>query len=211
VVNIASMRNNGKPTTESIVEYYTHKLNIKHIIFEEHERDLFAIASSVKDRQIATSKCDWIFNPDSDHVYAPGFFYKFLQDIKQNATCEMCIGSRERYITDVNATNAIVNDTYETYITDVYAKALEIQRMPPRRTMIGSHVAFRRDVFNNKCKGIYAERKYDWHLFNRGMGSKSDKRFRGRMGGTIRCFWPPFVHLNHTRDKEVGHHTEEQR
>jgi hypothetical protein len=106
----------------------------------------------------------------------------------------------------------IVNENKELFIENVYKKAIGIDRHPFRKGQrIGSHIAFRRDVFNTKCEGFYAIKRYDKHLFDRGMGSRSDRRFRKRMGGTLRCNWPLYVHLNHIRDKELGHHTEEQR
>ncbi len=211
VINIASLPNNGKPSTEDVIDFFKDKLNIKHTLYGEHERYSFAQASYVKDRQIASSKCDWIFNPDADHVYAQDFFSTFLTDIIKHDKCGCCIGSKRRVTTNLSMTNTIINKTPLPYVEYAHKKAQEILRERTRWLTVGSHIAFKRDDFMKKCGGKYAIYHYDHHLFNLGMATRSDKRFRGRMGGTVTCQWPEYIHLNHVRDKTLGHHTEEQR
>lgn len=211
VINVASFRNNGNPTTEEVINHYHDKLNIKHIIFTETERDEFAIASKVKDRQIASSNCDWILNPDADHVYHPEYFSGLLSYLEDLKNCERCAASLVRVTTDEQATNEAVN-TSGIYIDDAYNKAMSLKRIDRKLPIrFGSFVAFRRDAFNKICGGVYDTVGYDKHLFKQGMGSRSDKRFRARMNGTIRLDLPPYVHLNHSRDKDAGKHLEEQR
>ncbi len=213
VVNIASLPKNGNPCTEDVVDFYRGKgLQIKHTIFREDERDLFARVSNVKTRQITESSCEWLFKPDADHVFSPNFFKEFLQSLIEHQNCPRCMGSRERITTELNATNSVINSTKELYIENVYDKALAIPRRPQQKfPRIGNHIAFRKETFMAKCNGTYALRHYDSHLFRKGMHSRSDSYFRVRMGQTVLMYWPAYIHLEHIRDKELKYHTEEQR
>jgi len=63
-----------------------------------------------------------------------------------------------------------------------------------------------------KCNGIYSDRLVnDRDMFHHGQLARSDRHFRNRMGGSLKIDLPPYIHLGHIRDKELGYHTEEQR
>ena len=212
IINIASMPNNGNPTTEDLVDFYKDKLQIKHIIFDESERDIFAYQQLVRERQIHSSKADWIYQPDSDHILTTNFFNYFSESLEIHRNCNCCIGSGGRWVTDVEETNKIMTEKWsDLYIDNAYDKAIQIKMLDIKKQRVGSHIAYRRQVFIDKGKNRYTHLMHDNNLFKKGMGSHSDKVFRKNIGGLIGVHWPKYVHLNHVRDKEIGYHSEEQR
>ncbi len=212
--NIASLRNNGAPTTELVIAHFRDKINIKHTIFEENERDIFAISSLVKERQVKNSSCEWIYKLDGDYVFPPDFYKRMTEDLDKQSNCETCVGSKARINTMPKPTTELINGTSGFYIDNVFEKS---KTLPVRDVMEnfkgspGPIIAFRREIFNKKLQGKYNKTNLDFNLFKRGMHVKGEPTFRHRMGGTVRCDWPTYIHLNHIRDEDVGTHTEEQR
>jgi len=206
-VNLAVIKNNGKPTTEEIVEYYKDKLNIKLTYFKPED---YAYSGLTRNRQIAESNAEWIMQHSCDFVIHPGYFKMLHNYLTEHRNLDCCLRSAGKYHTNVEPTNLFVGNAF--YHEDAYNRAASLprDRFDGRS---GGHIIFRRQAVIEKNDGYYVrpERCKDHHLFNEGMKTWSEKAFRSLMGGCKRENFPPHIHLNHRRDKEAGRHLEEQR
>jgi hypothetical protein len=72
-INLAYTKNNGSPSTESIVDFYRAQgIKFRTIIFEDPADISFR--GKLRNAQIALSKGDWLFFYDVDQVLHPDFF-----------------------------------------------------------------------------------------------------------------------------------------
>lgn len=207
-VNIASLPNNGNPTTEGIIRYYRNRgMIILHHIFTN--KDIFAKSSIIKNYQIKDCSSEWILFHSADHVFPTTYIDQLCNNLN-GCKVDTCLGSRGKYHTNEEETNKIING--DIYIEKVYQKANDIIKKG-RDRRVGGHLIVNRNALIKKTGGIYNSPDHcrDRHLFKKGMKSRGDLWFKSKMGGIANIKLPPLIHLNHTRDKELGYHTEEQR
>lgn len=223
VVDIACMKNNGTPSTESIQEAFRVKgLDIRLTTFDN--KDIFARRGIVRNYQTENAikeKSDYIFYADADNVYHPDFFKMLNWQLKSlYGRVDNCIYSCVKYHTIMEITDEVINESIDELpiIYDSYNRAISIPELviPKEDRKNGAapgcmQIVAVRDMVN-KCNGIYCELPdKDQHLFNKGQKAWSDMHFRGRIGESYRIRLPIYVHLQHKRDKDVGYHIEEQR
>jgi hypothetical protein len=210
LINISSLKNNGNPSTESIVDLFSKAgLNIEHTIFED--KDIFAKRGLLRNRNIQYSNAEWIFFADADNVYYETFFedlFIYLKD--EGKDVSNCITSIAKFHTNIEETNKLMDLTCLEIIENVWEKSNNISFIKKINKTVAAgcmQVVKRSNILDNK----YVNRTHDYHLFKRGQKAFSDKQFRRKMGGTTIIDLPLQIHLNHKRDKEVGYHIEDQR
>ena len=188
--------------------------------YYQTDRETFARRALTRTEQIARAreaKADYIYFADCDHIYEPRFFcrlFKYLRTTGKAVT--NCIHSKWQVHTQVAPTNAACEELRDKPILpNAWARAMKLPYMdkPTRAVAAGNMQVCKLDAVYEKTGGVYvpAEKTRDGHLFNQGQRARSDIQFRGRMGGTTSIDLPAQVHLQHRRDKEEGHHLEEQR
>lgn len=210
-INIASLYENGNPTTEEVVEFFSREgLDISLLHF--YNVEVFAKRGLVRNRQIEVTNSDWLFFADADNVYHPEFFRELLDKLKDKTRIFTSINKAH---TDIDITNYVVNSIkYPSIIDSSFDKAsnLEFIEKHNRKVAAGCMQLVKRTVINKNGDGLYVDRSNDHHLFKNGQKAYSDKLFRNRLGiRTTFLDLPLQIHLNHLRDKEVGYHLEYQR
>jgi len=213
-IQISSLKNNGAPTTEEVVEEFSGRgLNILHSVYPDEES--FARRGLVRNKNIEDSMKDWIFFADSDNVYEETFFANMKKELCDNIKGSKCIASFNRPFTDIEVTNKIMDNMTDIYIDDAFRKASKIETTgyKGRRIASGSMQLVHYDGVMTMNNGLYVnpDRCKDKHLFKRGQKAKSDVQFRHAMGGTRKMSFGMQIHLNHYRDKHLGYHSEDQR
>lgn len=210
LINISSLEHNGDPTTEEVIEYFKKEgLRIKHTTF--FDQDLFAKRGLVRNRNIIESCSDWLFFADADVVYHPEFFVGLASYLSTNGShITNCITSISKLHTEPDMTNRLMDNTRLSRITNCFQKAGQINIINKTNKKIagGAMQVVKRSAIPDL---IYVPYSKDRDLFKQGQRAKSDIQFRKRMGGTTIIDLPLQIHLNHYRDKEAGHHLEEQR
>lgn len=183
------------------------------------DRETFAKRGLVRNEQVAralAAKADWIYFADCDRTYHPTFFSELCRLLKKNRRCEKLVAQRLRQSTELEPTNALIEDGRADgpHHTGAYIRTSELpiawHRNYPMATG-GMQVV--RAGFLRKIGPYYIppDRCRDRHLFNRGQRAFSDLHFRHRFGGSLMLPLPPSLHLEHRRDKEAGKHLTEQR
>ena len=224
IVDIACLRDNGKPSTEWVAqEFAARGLDVRLTHFEN--KDVFAkrgLVRNVQCKNAIANKADYVFFADADTLYQPEFFEILTDKLKAfGETIHKCIYSANKMHTIKEATNAAIEKSLGElpYIKNAFERALALPQMVIPRDQLKDggaagcmQVVSIRDLIGIG-KGIYIPRKNnkDRHLFKAGQLARSDIFFRIRMGGSKRIRLPLQIHLQHTRDKELGYHTEEQR
>jgi hypothetical protein len=210
IIDIAHMPDNGIPSTEAVIGHYRGKgLRIRPTVVED--REVFARRGLVRNLQTANAEnADWIFYADCDNVYHPHFFCRLARALEQYDGPPCCIYSREKIHTQVKPTNQLARLALTNMgIHYAYERAMKIPRIEKTNKRVAAGCM---QVVKPKwTKGYYVKRANDRHLFDSGQKARSDIRFRRRIGGSHCIDLPTQVHMNHTRDKEVGYHIEDQR
>ena len=75
-INLAYIRNNGSPTTESLIQFYS-KLGIKFRTIGVDNLNDIAYRGALRNAQIALSDAEWLFFYDVDQILPPDFFEKW--------------------------------------------------------------------------------------------------------------------------------------
>jgi len=184
------------------------------------DRETFARRALTRTQQIQRAidaKADWVFFADCDHIYDPRFFCR-LRDhlVRECANVTNCIHSKWKQHTLVEPTNkACEYFRANPVMPHAWAKATGLPMMVKRVRDIaaGCMQVCKLSAIIEKTGGVYvaADKTKDGHLFNKGQRAKSDIQFRAAMGGTTSIDLPTQVHLQHRRDKEEGHHIDDQR
>jgi hypothetical protein len=215
LVNIASMPNNGNPTTEEVIKWYMQNtpLLIKHTVFTDKE--LFSKPSLTKNVQIKDSDCDYFVFHSADQVFHPEYFRTLYSQLTNGyGHVDNCMGGKYKWFSEYEATEKLVNSENTMYIENSFKKVGKLPKREEKTShRLGGHLIVNRQAILDKNDGYYIkpENCNDRHLFNRGMKTRSDIRFRSAMGGCTHLPLPPQVHLEHRRDKEEGYHLEDQR
>ena len=209
-IHIASLHNNGKPTTENIRQSFLNLgMNIQLSCFENTA--VFAKRGLVRNHQVRhaiENNYDWIYFSDCDNVY-PKSFFRLLVDELKTSTATNCLYSHTKNHTDVEETNSIVKCCLDNcYVVDAFAKANKITtiRKHNRKVAAGCMQVCRVSDIVTKAKSRYVNPRKckDHHLFQKGQKAKSDIQFRRSMGNGTIINLPIQIHLNHYRDKELG-------
>lgn len=214
VVNIASLRENGKPTTEEVIEEFRgHGLLIRHQLYEN--QDDVARRGYVRNRQIAESSKDWIYFADADRVYSVDTFAELSVSLSKEIMDGRCNFTRAVAHTEIEAANALVEQTSELYIENAFERANELPKGPfrDRGVATGGMQIAHYETIERLCKGTYVEwgTSRDNHLFRQSQKARSDIQFRKRLRGSRQICAGRQIHLNHFRDKTLGYHLEAQR
>jgi len=213
-VQISSLKNNGSPSTEEVVEEFSKRgLDILHRVYPDEES--FARRGIVRNNNIKDSMKDWIFFADSDSLYEETFFETMKRQLCDEFKGSKCIASFNRHFTVIETTNEIMDKMTDVYIEDAFQKASNIETTgyTGRRIASGSMQLAHYDGIMAMNNGLYVNPKRckDKHLFKRGQKARSDVQFRHAMGGTRKMKFGKQIHLNHYRDKHLGYHSEDQR
>ncbi len=184
------------------------------------ERETFAKRGLVRNEQLAraiSAGAEWIWFADCDRVYHPDFVAKLTKRLRTDlADCALPITYKWRFSTDFDATVPLIAaHRNETYIQGAYALAAKLPIAERRFSLAasGGMQVCRVGAIIAKTGGVYVNprRPRDKHLFEHGQRAFSDLHFRKNMGGSVAISLPRALHLEHNRDKEQGHHIEEQR
>jgi len=212
VIDIAHLKDNGYPTTESCIAFFRSLgLDVRSTLIEDKE--IFAKRGLVRNIQTENAKkamADWLFYADSDNVYHPQFFTELADQLKDLDNLKKVIFSRDKFHTQVEPTNELAAlARTNKHINYAYKRALCIPRIKKANKNVAAGCC---QVIHSKYVDYYVkpEECRDRHLFKKGQRAKSDVQFRNRYG-QFRIMLPQQVHLNHFRDKELGYHSEEQR
>lgn len=209
-VNISCTANNGTPTTEEVARYFSSRgLPVTLSIYDQQD---LAYPSLLKNDQFKRHS-DYFLCHSSDHVLRQDYLEKLAIAVEKYPDVP-AIGCGEKVHTDREATDAEMQSPYCHYVSNVFERAWNIKRIGRRvRKGVGGHFLINKKALVAVNGGIYVKEKNcrDRHLFKKGMKTRSDPGFRRNIGGVKNYPLPPMVHLNHSRDKEEGHHLEEQR
>lgn len=215
-VNVASLKYNGKPTTEEVLEEFKQYFSVKHVQYEDREE--IAYRGIVRNRQIKESLGDWLFFADSDYVYHPQFFESLANKLEPNDTgYYYCT---KKVSTSVKSTNDAVRFENRIYIPDAYKRAQKIKTIHYKygACSAGNMQVISRETLkkygDTYARPLEPNRRYlhqDFHLFNQMQCARSDLAFRNKLDGCTKIDLPLQIHLNHIRDKDLGRHTEMQR
>ena len=104
-INLAYIRNNGSPVTESLIDFYRKRgIKFRAIAFDD-VTDI-AYRAKLRNAQIALSRSEWLFFYDVDQILPPDFFEKWSKVLND----EKCIFSEEKkYFTDPAATQEFID------------------------------------------------------------------------------------------------------
>ena len=221
-VDIACMENNGNPSTEKIASAFSY-LGLYTKLTVVKNKNRFARRGFVRNIQVKNaikSGAKYIFFADADNVYHPDFFKLLIDKLSELGDCGKVIYSPYKIHTQMLDTNKTIADCMVEYpfIKDAYkrAKELPVFEIPKHLLKNGAAAGCMQVVSINdmisKCGGVYSDKLInDRDLFRNGQLARSDRKFRERMGGSLKIRLPEYIHLGHIRDKELGYHTEEQR
>lgn len=194
-INISTIKNNGNPSTEEIVNYYSKYLKINMMVY--HNVTEVMSRGNVRNKQMAGSDSEWFFFSDCDHVYPRNFFpiLKVALENEPIKSYRCCLFSPHRETTSVPETEELVKIPV-LYIDNAYekAKAIPTIQLPFRLVAGGSMQLFHRDTLG----GYYSKEgmKRDFGRIN----YHSDLEVRRRIGVTAEIIdLPPMIHLNHYR------------
>jgi len=203
-IDVAYMPHKSEPPIEHVLDSFN--LTINRTVIED--RDTFALRGLVRNIQTEQNMdADWLVYADCDIVYHPEFFRSLADRLVPDRATYY---SRPKYHTTVNGGDAASRLVlYEPMIHRAYARALEVPRINKTNKPVAAGCC--QIVKPEWTDGYYVKNSNDRHLFDRGQKARSDIRFRRRIGPSIDLDLQPQVTLNHTRDKEIGHHTEAQR
>ncbi len=220
LINIASLKNNGNPKTEDVIDFFRHKgLSIKHTVFDDSEKmTTFAYPSLTKNRQIAESDADWFMCHSCDHLIQSNYLFNVaaLMNGKRKDT-PYILGNYGNYFTvDIEKTNGLVEAKYSEgmYVDQAFgttAQFLDLEKY--LFPCIGGLLLFRHDMLRERNNNQYIEPSlcHDKHLFKKGMKTRSDVHLKKTLRCRVEHCLPFMIHLSHRRDKEIGYHIEEQR
>jgi hypothetical protein len=217
VVDVAHMVGNGRPSTESIIEFFLEQglLIIARPYVDPHR---FERRGYTRNDQLAGARTPWVWFADCDHVYHPAFMARLNDALELQSGEEMRVLSAGRRSSNVGTTSYMVDASIgesPVCVCDVFAKAKSLAPLGRRRMCGAGHTQIvRRHGIHN---GVYVpegkSRDWAWST-TKCYKTPSDVAFRRRCGGVVglgRWFARNQIHLNHVRDSDVGWHIDDQR
>ena len=214
-VQVASLRNNGTPTTEEVLAEFEHRFPVKHVVYDDKEG--IARRGIIRNRQIELSTGEWFFFADADHVFHPYFLLTLGKYIGIDSIIKHrgCLTSDNKITTDATSTDHVIGQESGIYVNQAFERVQSIPMIdfPTRHIAGGCCQIVNRKTVEERTGGLYVNPKRcrDFHLFNYIQCARSDMQFRDKLARTKFLELPTMIHLNHTRDKVLGYHTEEQR
>lgn len=227
IVDIAHVRENGKPTVERVVENLSTdwpepKLKIKRTIWEDFEE--FQLRGITRTKQLQECETEWIMFADCDMVYHECYFDELLRWLGANAKGASCMFSSGRISLPKQLVNEMVNGSpaqIGSFVPNAFAKA---DALAPKKEMRNVGAGFCQIVNAKHCPhgGYYVlpdgNRDVKWDRSR--SKPKSDMQFRKRVAAALpgnerrklpQWFTDNAIHLNHNRDEDIGVNTREQR
>jgi hypothetical protein len=216
-VDIACMRENGKPTTEEVAGRFSGGLKVELDFWDDFKA--FQRRGFVRNKQLRECRTDWLMFGDSDMVYHPEYFERLCVELSLRHPVAKYMLSSGRTSNPKEKTNELV----DFHVLDTAAEvagAFKLADALPKHPMRNCGAGFCQIINVKHCphEGYYVDgsnRDWDW---NRGSNPRSDVQFRRRvsgLGGQRQAlpdwFTAGAIHLNHNRDPDFGRHLEEQR
>jgi len=200
IFNIASMKENGRPTTEEVIEEFRSRgINIKHLIVDKED---LAYRGMLRNKQLESATGDWIFFSDTDHVFPKTFFSELETVISIPVNYKCCIASPYIYESNLEQTYALIESEKDIYIEDAFLKASKLSNLPSqgRKVAAGNMQVVNFNYLKKKTGGKYCigDKSHDKHMFNGGMKTRSDVYFRDLIRPRI-YHLSDQIHLNHKR------------
>lgn len=233
-VDIAHAPQNGRPTTEDVIELF-RALDLERGLDLEHpwcghlvihsrvypSVDQLQYRGLVRNDQLRWCETKWLMFGDSDMVYCPDYFERLVYELEAKHLDATHMLSSGRLSNPKEQTEKLVCEFVQDQAVEVPNAFSHAQRLPPR-TMRNCGAGFSQIINTWRCphEGYYvrAEENKDWRWDKRGSNPKSDMQFRRRIAkaGGPRVALPEWftngaIHLNHDRDPEAGCHLETQR
>jgi hypothetical protein len=222
LVDVAHMPNNGQPSTESLVKFFSDKLNVKSSLWEDFDR--FQFRGLVRNRQLQECETEWLLFADCDMVYHQEYFERLTEELERNHKQATYMLSSGRVSNPKEQANEMVNEVSEKtdFIQMAVKHAFEMADRLPKIPRGNVGAGFCQLINKNHAPhgGYYVKptENRDWSWKRRGSNPKSDMQFRRRLsaaGGPRQAlpawFSDNAIHLNHDRDPEAGKHLEHQR
>lgn len=197
IVNISYGENNGNPTTEEVCEFFRKKgLNITQTIIPPDQVHNRAYARNI---QVSKVEADWMLFVDSDMVYDPYFFEDIQNQLKGKLQKVSKVMGADRVSLDIPFCIKYFEEDKRKYpcviknVAEIPAK-WPIKWVTGRQTAAGYFQLAKVKAIQTIAKGKYVVHPRDiWRA------TRSDKRFRMRMGGRQPIMVKPQYHLNHDR------------
>jgi len=204
IINVAYVRNNGKPSTEEIMAFYRKTgLVFVETAFED-DLSLPKSRGTIRNYQIKNSSGKWIFFADCDVVYSSDFLSKLQCHLLPQF--KGIISASKFLFTDLEATEKAVSTDYPVVIENAYERAtqLPVFRVYDRHVAAGGMQVIQRESILKFGDGKYVGRNHgDKELGN--IGTVSDIWFRKGIqknsGEAPKMLdLPVQIHLNHQRN-----------
>lgn len=233
-VMIAYTKNNGDPTTETVIDLYKRHLDIIPMPYDD-VISRFQYRGYVRNDQLQACRTPWLLYADTDMVYSTSYFLYLLQHIREN-NLDTFNGfiSAGRMSMEKDDGNKLVQDNYKPTLgytrlmTFPFAHIVTPSGKPVdliERRNVGAGYFQLINVNHCPHEGYYVPegRSNDscWvhpdGKDTKGQKAKSDMQFRRRIVKQTQHYKLPIeftwnqIHLNHDRDNEVGKHLEIQR
>lgn len=222
VIDIAHSVNNGKPTTEEVIEYF-RKLGMDIISRSYENYDRYQYRGMVRSDQLAGCNTDYMLFSDCDMVYNPDLF-QYLVDILCNDEnyCNydgiMTCGRYSQPNDTIKKSNYFVNsliDNNPLYIENIWDISNNgLEKVARRNVGAGYWQLLNMDLCSHKGYYVKDNRCKDRGWSGKGQKARSDRQFRRRIGIQKKMSnWLTFnqIHLNHNRDNMFNNHLTEQR
>jgi len=222
IVDIAHFSDNGNPSTENVINFFSDKgLKIYNRLYNDYDR--FKYRGLTRNDQIASCSTDFMLFADTDMVYHNRFFYRMMELITtdeqyKNYNGIMTCGRWSQDNSKIELTNEFVDSLIQNdpvYVDNIWV--ITDQKLEKiGRGNVGA--GFFQLINTSTCKHdkYYVEedncKDYDWE--EKGQKAKSDQQFKRRIGLKKKMpswFSEAQIHLNHKRDYQEGRHLEDQR
>jgi len=203
IINVAYVKGIGSPDIETIVKFYEQKgLKFKLTPYDEELKT----RGLIRNIQVKNSTEEWLFFNDSDLIYDP-YFLKGMKNYL-DPKFQGVIGFPLTAHTKLKNANEFF-DCFKMYIDSAYdvAKSFGITKVYKRKVPNGGAQLVRKKVILDKGKGFYVRPDYYGDKPMGFMGTRSDKRFRNRIGERKLVFdLSAVIHIEHYRiiDKEFN-------
>jgi hypothetical protein len=193
-VNLAYVKNNGSPSTESIIDFYRSKgIKFRTIILED-ANDL-AFRGKIRNAQISLSRSDYLFFYDIDQVLHPDFFKLWKDKLKPDAIYyerQKLTTTGPRIFLAINAQGK------RRYIRRAFVKAQTFFPQPASINRVsGGLFMVSRELLYKVTKGIYSDTLYPKDRHFHKQITNSDPVFRKNFKLKSLSL-APVIHLSHS-------------
>jgi hypothetical protein len=213
VVAVASLKDNGNPTTEELVSYFNSRgLKVKHTVYEDRER--FDYRGLIRNDQIKEldEDTDWVLFADCDMVYDQMFFCELKEKLEAQPK-EPALYSTVRWSTHKETTNNFFTDAMLRYPEHILGCHNYMDKVfSPLKRMRSVGAGYFQLVKREYITTYVNEKKNRDKKMSKSFNPKSDMQFRRSIDNTVTInMEAKQYHLNHDRDPDKGDHNQEQR